>query len=327
MNRRSFLGLLGGIAGTRPFDARPESPRVYRIGYLHPTDAQDPAPIAFKRALKELGYIVGENTILEERFAENHLERLPALAAELVANRVDIVVAVSPTAIRAARAVTQTIPIVMAFNGRDPVEAGFAATLARPGGNTTGVTSMSKDVAPKWIELLAELVPGLKRVAVLQSEDDPSPAAMIDALAAAAERKGIELQIVKVKVRDIDRYAEAFSTIASGGGQAVVLLPAPEFTRDRARLVELANRYRLPSVSMFAEFALVGGLVSYGPDMADLSSRAVTYVDKILKGANPGELPIERPRKFALVINRRTAKALGLRIPPALLLDADEVIG
>jgi putative ABC transport system substrate-binding protein len=310
--------------GALPSVAESQQARTYRIGYLHPTDAQDVAYPAFRRALGDLGYVVGGNTIIEERFAENDPERLPALAAELVAKRVDVIVAVSPTAIRAARTATQTIPIVMGFSGDDPVKSGFAETLARPGGNTTGVTTVAVDVAPKWLELLLVLHPGLKSVGVLRSPGRPDHSAQIEVLKAVAESNGMRLQVVEA--RSADQYAEAFAAIVRDGGQAVIVLNGAEFVHDRARIVELANRHRLPSAFQYSQFVVIGGLVSYGPDIADLSSRAAAYVDKILRGANPAELPIEQPRRFFLVVNRRTASALGLRISPALLLQADQVI-
>jgi putative ABC transport system substrate-binding protein len=330
MRRRSFFVATSYALISVGFRAHAQQARTYRIGYLHPTDIQDIATgtpeigyAAFRRALKDLGYIVGENTIIEERFAGNKIDQLPAMAAELVARRVDIIVAVSPTAIRAARSATQTIPIVMAFSGEDPVKSGFAATLARPGGNTTGITAVAHDIAPKWIELLRELVPKLKTVAVLRLPGRQDHTAQISVLRTAAESSGIGLKVVEA--RNVDEYSEAFAS-AAGGSQGIVVLSGPEFTRNRFRVVELANRYRLASIYQFSEFVSIGGTISYGPDITDLSYRAVAYVDKILKGANPAEMPIEQPRKLFLVINRKSATALGLTVPPALMLQADQVI-
>ena len=307
-----------------PSTAHLQQPRTYRIGYLHPTDSSDALYPPFVQALKDLGYVAGANTVIEARFAENKVERLPALAVELVANRVDVIVAVAPNAIYAARAATKAIPIVMAFSGGDPVKSGFAATLARPGGNTTGVTSVALDIAPKWIELLHDLVPNLKNVAVLRSPARPDHTAQIDGLRAVAEANGIALQVVEAG--SVDRFTEAFVAMASAGSQAVVVLTGPDMVSGRARLLELVNKYRLPSVYQFSYFVEAGGLVSYGPDILGMSARAAAYVDKILKGANPAELPIEQPRKLFLVINRKTASTLGLAIPPTLLLQADQVI-
>jgi putative ABC transport system substrate-binding protein len=324
LDRRSALGILGCLLCTRLSATDSRSSKVYRIGYLHPTDATDMLYLPFVRALKDLGYVVGENLVIEARFAENRVERLPALAQELVARRVDVIVAVAPTAIDAARAATQTIPIVMAFSGGDPVKAGFAVSLARPGGNTTGVTSVALDVAPKWIELLRDLVPGVKKIAVLRAPNRPDHTDQVAALRAAAEPNGIGVQTFEVG--SVDQFAGAFAAMANAGSQAVVVLTGPAMVSGRDRLLDLVNRHRLPSVYQFSYFVSGGGLVSYGPDIVSMSTRAAVYVDKILRGANPADLPIEQPRKVFLVINRRTASALGLRIPQALLLQADEVI-
>lgn len=330
MRRRSFLATTGCVLGSLALRASAQQAKTYRIGYLHPTDVQDPSIgtpdigyAAFRRALKDLGYLVGTNTMLEERFAENQIDRLPALAAQLVASRVDVIVAVSPTAIRAARIATRTIPIVMAFSGDDPVKSGFAVTLARPGGNTTGLTSVATDIAPKWIEFLRELVPKLESVAVLRLPARQDHTAQIDVLRVAAQASGVRLETVEAK--GPDEYSEALAH-AGKTCQGIVVLSGPEVTRNRFRIVELLNRHRLPSVFQFAEFVLIGGTLSYGPDITDLSYRAVAYVDKILKGANPAELPIEQPRKLFLVINRRTASTLGLTVPPELILQADQVV-
>lgn len=308
-----------------PGSAHAQQGRVYRIGYLHPTDEEDVAWNGFRRALKDLGYDVGTNTVLEARFAKGHVEELPKLAAELVSQNPDVIVAVSPTAIRAARASTKTIPIVMGFSGDDPVKSGFAATLARPGGNTTGLTTVALEIAPKWIELLRRVVPDMKLAAVLRSPVRQDHTDQVEALQVAAKEQGIRLYVAEA--RDADHYAEAFAGMTSAGSQGVVVLSGAEFVHDRARIVELANKHRLPSSYQYSEFVRAGGLVSYGPDIADLTSRAAFYVDKILKGANPAELPIERPRRFLLVLNRNTASALGLAIPPAMLYEANLVIG
>ncbi len=324
VNRRSWLGIVACALVTVPASIGPSPSKVHRIGYLHPGDAEDVGVGAFRRAMHDLGYTVGANLIIEERFAEARLERLPALAADLVADHVEIIVAVSPPAIRAARMATTTIPIVMAFSGDDPVKGGIAASLSRPGGNTTGLTAVTRDLAPKWIELLLDLIPGLRTVAVLRGTGRPDHDAQVGVLQNAADAHGIRLHIAEV--RNADDYAAAFAAIAGTPSQAVIVLSGPDFTLNRYRLVELATQHRLPSTYMFAEFAKIGGLVSYGPDIAELASRAAGYVDRILKGANPAELPIEQARKFFLVINRRTASALGLKVPPALLLQADQVI-
>ena len=246
------------------------------------------------------------------------------MAAELVAKRVDIIVAVAPSAIRAARAATQTIPIVMSISGGDPVKSGFVTSLARPGGNTTGMTSGLIDTAPRSIELLRELIPDLKRVGALRSPARVDHTAQVDALLRAAEPKGIAVHAVEAA--STDEFPAAFDALIRAGSQAVVVVTGPAMVSGRARLLELAARHRLPAVYEFPFFVREGGLVAYGPDNAEMSARSAVYVDKILKGANPAELPIEQARKYSLAINRTTASALGLAVPPALVLEADEVI-
>jgi putative ABC transport system substrate-binding protein len=323
MDRRSFVRIVASLAGMATATARAQQPRTYRIGYLHPI-REDAAYAAFLKALEKLGYSVSRNVILEARFAEGKVAGLSALAAELVAKRVDVIVAVSPTAIRAARAATRTIPIVMAFSGDDPVESGFAVTLARPGGNTTGLTAVAHDIAPKWIELLAEFTPDVKLIGVLRSPNRADHDKQIEVMRIAAQAQGIRLHVAEVHAAE--NYADALAAISNAGSRALVVLSGPEFTHNRHHLIELVTRHGLPSVYQFAEFVAIGGLVSYGPDIAALSARAAVYVDRILRGANPAELPIEQPSKLLLVINRKTANALGVKIPPALLLQADQVI-
>ena len=297
--------------------------RVYRIGYLHPNDAHDAAYTSFMKALKDRGYVVGKNVVVEERFANDKPDRLPALADELVAVRVDVIVAVGPVAIRAARAATRTVPIVMAFSGEDPVKSGFAESLSRPGGNTTGLTAMSLDIAPKKLELLRDMVPGLARVAVLRSRTIAEHTAQVHAIEAAAQGFGIRLQVEQAG--DAVQYPETFARIAGAGNQAVLVLSGPEFTHNRNILVSLTAQYRLPSMYSFADIVVAGGLASYGPGHTDLPARAAEYVDRILHGANPADMPIQQPTTFELAINLKTAKALGLTIPPALLVQATVV--
>jgi ABC-type uncharacterized transport system substrate-binding protein len=324
MNRRSFLAVSSCVLATVPAFVLAQQPKTYRIGYLHPTDSSDVLYIAFVQALKGLGYGVGGDTIIEARFAESKVERLPGLAADLVAKHVDVIVAVAISAIQAARVATQTIPIVMAFSSDDPVKSGFAATLAHPGGNITGVTSVAFDIAPKWIELLQVLVPGLKTVGVLRAPGRPDHTAQVDVLRHTAEARGIRLNVVEAG--NVDQFAEAFAAMASAGSQAAVVLTGPAVVSGRARVVELATSHRLPAVYQFSYFVADGGLISYGPNLADLSARGAVYVDKILRGAKPADLPIEQPTKFELTINLKTARAIGITIPQALQLRADSLI-
>ena len=305
-------------------EAQPAA-KIYRIGYLHPATAQDPggAFSALKQALAGLGYS-DRNVKFEERFADGKLERLPSLAAELVTLRVDVIVAVSPSAIRAARDATATIPIVMAFSGDDPVKGGFVASLARPGGNITGMTSLTSELAPKWIELLRDALPRIQRIAVLGSPLRPDHKEQADVMRAAARSHGIRLEVVEA--RDLEQYGTAFDNMTRQRAEAVIILSGPEFAQNLGRLAELAAMHRLPSLWQYRDFVVAGGLLSYGPSIPDLSARAAIFVDKILKGANPGELPVQQPTRFDLAINLKTAKALGLAIPQPLLLRANEVI-
>ena len=327
MDRRIFIGAVAGsFLATSLAAELQQAGKIYRIGYLHPATSQDPggAFSALKQALAGLGYSVDRNVKFEERFAGGKLERLPSLAAELVALRVDVVVAVSPSAIRAARDATATIPIVMAFSGDDPVKSGFVASLARPGGNVTGMTSLTSELAPKWIELLQDAMPRIKRIAVLRSPVRPDHTEQVEIMQAAARPRGVRLQVVEA--RDLEQYGTAFEDMTHQRAEAVIILSGPEFAQNLVQLAELAAMHRLPSLWQYRDFVVAGGLLSYGPNIPDLSARAAVFVDKILKGANPGELPVQQPTKFELAINLKTAKALGLIIPQSLLLRADEAI-
>jgi putative ABC transport system substrate-binding protein len=327
MHRRTLIGTLVGCVLALPLvvNAQPAG-KTYRIGYLHPASSQDPggAFSALKQALAGLGYLVGRNVKFEERFADGKLERLPSLAAELVTLRVDVLVAVSPSAIRAARDATATIPIVMAFSGDDPVKSGFVASLARPGGNITGMTSLTSELAPKWIELLQDAMPGIKRIAVLRSPVRPDHTEQVEVMQDAARPRGVRLQVVEAQ--NLEQYRPAFEDMKRQRAEAVIILSGPEFAQNLAQLAELAAMDRLPSLWQYRDFVVAGGLLSYGPNILDLSARAAVFVDKILKGANPGDLPVQQPTRFELAINLKTAQALGLTIPQPLLLRADEVI-
>lgn len=321
--RRTLVAVLCGCAALPDVDAQPK-PRAFRIGYLHPTDPQDVAYPAFLRGLKELGYTVGQDLLVEAKFADGKPERLDAMAADMVDQHVDVIVASSPAAIHAARVATRNIPIVMAFSGDDPVKTGIAASLSHPGGNTTGLTAIAADIVAKKLELLLALVPGLKSVAVMRSPRGVDHTAQIDALRVPAQARGIRLQVVEVT--EAADYPPAFARIVDADTRSLVVLSGPEFTQQRQQLVSLSARYRLPAVYSFSNFVEIGGLASYGPDIVDLSSRAAGYVDRILHGANPADMPIERPRKLYLAINQTTALSLGLKISQTLLLQADRLI-
>jgi len=279
---------------------------------------------AFKQGLRELGYVEGKTVLLEVRLAEGAPERLPQLARELVALKPDVIVATSDAAIAAVRRETHAIPIVMALSA-DPAGAGFVASLARPSGNVTGLSTLSPELSGKRLELLREVVPGLSRVALLWNPDSRGNLLDYKETEVAARSPHVELQSIEVsRVEDLDR---AFSEVTQGRAQALIVASGnPVTVARRAQGASFAQRSGLPSIYGLREYVDDGGLMSYGPSTADLYRRAATYVDKILKGTKPADLPVEQPTKFELVINLKTAKALGLTIPPSLLARADEVI-
>lgn len=270
------------------------------------------------------GYVVDRNVEFVQRFANGDLDRLPALAAELVASNVDLIIAVAQSAIRAALGATKTIPIVMSFSGDDPVAAGFAQSLSRPGGNVTGVTTIAHDFAPKWLELLREAVPSVKRIAVLRMPGPYAHDDQVDLIRKLAKAYDIAVQVMDVR-RPAD-YVDAFAAMTRARSDALVILSSPELNERRKELAALALEHRLPSIFQFREYAVAGGLMSYGPDIPELFARSTTYVDRILKGANPAEMPIQQPTQFRLAINSRTAAALGLALPKSLILRADEQV-
>jgi putative ABC transport system substrate-binding protein len=275
-----------------------------------------------REGMRELGWVENQNIHFQSRFAGGRRDRLDQLAGELVKNKVDVIVAMGTEATRAARRKTSSIPIVMGGVG-DPVRAGFIASLSRPGGNTTGVSFLNQELWPKRLELIKEVVPGATRVAVI-STSDPQHAESLKLLLGAAPRFGLELRNVLVSGEgDLDRI---FSEIGRGRADAVLVQPSPEMDEIRGRIARLAEKQRLPSMFVWRQYAEAGGLMSYGVDLRDTRRRAAVYVDKILKGAKPADLPVEQPTKFEFVINLTTAKALGLTIPQSLLLRADQVI-
>jgi len=330
MNRRTFLcGLILGVLAT-PLAAEAQQPgKVARIGYL----AQGSAPSgpifeAFRQGLRELGYVEGQNIVIEYRWAADRLERLPDLAAELVSLKVDVIVAGGTLAPLAAKQATRTIPIVLAAAG-DPVGTGLVASLAKPGGNVTGLSNLSRDLTAKRLQLLKEIVPGLSRVAVLWNAANIVAALHIPETEAAARTLGLQVQ--SLEVRSPDDFENALlerkvlrAAISEGG--ALFLVDDPLVMRYRQPIADFAIRNRLPSTAIYKNFAEAGGLMTFGASLPDLFRRAAIFVDKIFKGAKPADLPVEQPTKFELVINLRTAKALGLTIPQSVLLRADQVI-
>jgi len=325
--RRAFLVTLAGGLLIAPFVAKAQQTgKVYRIGFIITTASQEAVHLAkaLDDGLRELGYVEGRNVVIERRSAGGVQERLPALAAELVRQKVDIIVTGSNPVIAAVKQSTATIPVVMAVS-RDPVGAGFIASLARPGGNITGLANdPTPEILGKTLELLKEAVPGISRVALLWNPVPPGARAYKDAVEIVARKLGANFQSVEVGGRN--EFEAAFAAIRSERADGVVVATDPIFVGDRNEVVVLALKNRLPAVYGLREFAEAGGLMSYGPNIAYQFRRAAFYVDKIFKGANPADLPVEQPAKFELVINLKTAKAHGLTIPQSLLLRADEVI-
>jgi putative ABC transport system substrate-binding protein len=293
---------------------------VPHVGYLSPGPGY---PFeAFRDGLEEHGYIEGRNIVIERRSAEGDPQRLPELAADLVRLRVDVIVTATTAATQAAQRATATIPIVFAL-ADNPVELGFVASVARPGGNITGLTGLIVELTAKRLELIKEAMPGVRRVAVLSSPYPFSPAALKEVAEAG---RPLGLQLVTIEVRQSNELDAAFARITSRKAQALLVLPHPIFVAQRTHLVELAAKHRLPAIYHLKEFVEVGGLMSYGPDVAHMSRRAANYVDRILKGAKPADLPVEQPTQFTLAVNLKTAKALRLAIPQSILLQANEVI-
>jgi putative tryptophan/tyrosine transport system substrate-binding protein len=315
------LGLLAGC-GRLPWQAA-QPVRVWRIGYLEP--ASEPTWFeAFRAALVELGYVEGQNLSIENRFAEGQPERLPSLAAELAALNVELVVARGSAAALATADTAPATPIVLATGGGDAVGSGLIASFARPGGNITGVNTASVDIAAKWLELLKEAVPTLSRVALLSDPHAAVTNAHLTEMERAAATLGVELQALNLGAPE--QLTGAFSAMQQEHAEGLVLVPGGRAGPQRSRIAALALTYGLPAVSEWRDFAAGGGLLAYGTNVTDLVRRAAVFVDKILKGAKPADLPMERPMRFDFVINLKTAQALGLTIPHHVLLQATEVL-
>ena len=330
MDRRTFIThvAFGLVAEPLASHAQPAG-NIRRIGYLAagpwPSDTAGITVLqAFRQGLRELGWVEGQNIVIDYRFAAGRFDWLPDLAAELVRLKVDLIVATTTPAAAAAKNATATIPIVMVSVG-DPVGLRLIASLAHPGGNVTGQAfSVGTEVFGKQLELLKEVVPTVRRVAILSNPANPSHALAISNVKAAARSLGVELQLLEA--RDPDEFDGAFAAMVKEGVGAILVLSDPMFGFHAAQLANLAAKNQLPSMHGVRQMVDPGGLIHYGPDLPDLFRRAATYVDKILKGAKPADLPVQQPSKFELVINMKTAKALGLTIPQSLLLRADEVI-
>jgi putative tryptophan/tyrosine transport system substrate-binding protein len=302
--------------------------KVPRVGLIRPERAGDPTGErlvdAFRQGLGKLGYVEGQNIALEIRWFEGKRDRLPEVATELVQLKVDVIVAGGTSVTRAAKKATSTIPIVMWGVGGDIVAEGLVASLARPGGNITGLTTLSTELSGKRLELLKETVPKASRVAVLSNPDNPETAPRLKETEDAAKVLGVTLQ--SLKVRTLNEIESAFGAAARGRAGALIVLSDALFNGYRTEITDLAIKNRLPTIYASEEFVGVGGLMSYAPNLLDLSRRAAIYVDKILKGTKPADLPVEQPTKFELVINLKTAKQIGLTIPPNVLGRADKVI-
>lgn len=327
MNRRRKLIIALGAA-TFAFPLTPHAQaKVWRVGFLSPRNR--PASLdtdnfgAFMSAMRELGYVEGKNLVMEWRFGDNKAELLPGLAAELVQLKVDVIVTNGVQTIRAAQKATATIPIVMS-NAPDPVGNGFVKSLAHPGGNLTGTSNLNVEISPKRLEMLLGMVPKLSRVAVLIHPENYSHTTRVKSIEAAARKIGVT--ILPVQARNPQEIDNAFARMAKEKAGALIVEPDSHFNQQVNQIVGLTVKYRLPAIAGTREFVEAGGLMGYGSNLAEIFRRSAIYVDKILKGANPANLPVEQPTKFELVINGKTAKTLGLKIPNTLLVTADKVI-
>ena len=328
MNRRSFIGTLAGSLLAAPLAAEAQQAgKVWRIGFLSPSVSADlrlqGLLQAFRQGLSELGYVEGRNVAMELRWAEGKYDRLPGLARELVGLRMDVIVAVAVPAIRAAKEATRTIPIVMAAVV-DPVATGLVASFSRPGGNITGQSTMAPEVVGKQLEMLKEIVPKASLVAALWNPSNPGNPPQLRGAEVAARTLGLRLQ--PLEARNPSDFDNAFAMMTKQRSDALIVLVDVMFNEHRTRIAHLATVSRLPAVYGLPEHAAAGGLITYSASTRELFRRSATYVDRILKGAKPADLPIEQPTKFELAINLKTAKALGLTIPPSLLQRADQVI-
>ena len=327
MNKAALLSILVvAVLLTVEVIAQAQQPtRIPRIGYLiavSPSTSANRIKV-FQQGLRELGYTEKNNIVIEYRYAEEKLDRLPALAAELVRTKVDIIVTAGGQATRAAKEATSTIPIVMT-NDPDPVGSGFVASLAQPGGNITGLSTLAPELSGKRLELLREVVRKLSRVAIVGTSTQPGHAHAIKELELAA--KGFNVQIQYLDVIDTTDIETAFRAAAKGRADGILTLTSPILRSQRVQLAELAVKNHIPAIYNDIQFVEAGGLIFYGVSFLDLDRRAATYVDKILKGAKPSDLPVEQPKKFELIINLKAAKQIGLTIPPNVLVRADRVI-
>jgi putative ABC transport system substrate-binding protein len=327
MRRREFIAGLGSAAAWPVVARAQQAGKVWRVGFLasgsRPVSIESSQYGGFPQGMRELGHVEGKDFVIEWRFAEGRSELFPSLAAELVRGQVDVVVAGTSASVRLIQQASSTMPIVMALS-TDPVGDGLVASLARPGGNITGLATSADDTASKQLELLAKAVPKLSRVGFLSGSDVAPSAPILRAAQAAATAAG--LQLVPVEARNSQDFDSAFATLAKERAEALMVLGFIVFNAQRQRLAELSLRARLPTIGTTHEFVEAGGLMSYGESARDFNRRAAFYVDKIINGAKPAELPIQQPTRFLLTINRKTADALGLTISLELLVQSDEII-
>jgi len=324
MRRREFITLLGGVAVTWPLAANAQS-KTPRIGFMGNSTAALEANLvdAFREGLREHGYEEGRNIVVEYRWADGKYERFPALVAELIAANVEVIVTAGTPAALAMKKATTTVPLVMVAVG-DPVGTGLVPSLARPGANLTGLSSVAPDLEGKRLQLLREVVPALSHVAMFINSLNPFHVSSMRQARAAAQTMGIKLQLHDIrKSEDLD---DAFAAIRKERPDAVLILADRVFLHNRERMIDFTKEQRLPNVNAYKELVEVGGLMSYGPSYEDMHKRAAIYVDKILKGAKPADLPIEQPSKFTFIVNLKAAKALGVTVPSQLLGLADELI-
>jgi len=323
IDRRTFIANLAVSLGAAILDAGAQATKNRRVGFLSNGSraAASPQEEAFRRSLRELGWVEGQNVAFEYRWAEGNPDRLPGLIAELVQSKLDVIVLAGTLAIRAAQKATTTTPVVFVLL-TDPSALGFVSSLGHPGGNMTGVASEFEQLITKQLQLMKEALPGLSTVGLLHPSGETS--LVLNAAEVAARR--MELKFRRLNVATPEEFEAAFKALRNEAASAMLVLPSPYFSARRAQLIELAARHHVPACYEFRAYVEDGGLMSYGPDINAMFVRAASYVDRIMRGSKPGDLPIEQPSKFELVINLKTAKTLGLAIPQALLIRADEVI-
>jgi putative ABC transport system substrate-binding protein len=325
MRRRTFVAILGGAIATWPLAARAQRKAMPVIGVLNTTSPRPSAPLmdAFRQGLSEAGYVEGQNVAIEYRWAEGNYDRLPALAADLAGRKVDLIMASSPPAALAAKSATSTIPIVFR-SGADPVGDGLVASLARPGGNLTGVSFVADELTAKRLELLSELVPRARVIALLMNPNNATAGRVIRDMQEAAHTNGLQLHVLKAgSESELDG---AFASLVQLHVDALVVGADPFLSSRREQIVALAAHHAVPAIYAWREFADSGGLISYGASLTSAFRLVGTYAAKVLKGARPADLPVQQPTTFELVINRKSARVLGLEVPPALVARADEVI-